>query len=220
MNDHSKFHRLNLPGVPEQLQGVVAIGQNASRRGLAPHELEQLFNCLLPGRALVRNVGGQPVVRGSGLHISLSHAEGLTVLALAPFPVGIDVERIDPEFDVLEFDPDLFGMEDFRELETCEAGSRCDHFYRLWTLKEAHLKRQGRSLVCDPLPNVSGAPNTSTAWITRPTGRYCVGVSWQAPVPSDLSHRPALGPFADGRLPQNPTVAVAGARSHFAMCHS
>ena len=212
MKDHSKFHRLNLPGVPEQLQGVVAIGQNASRRGLAPHELEQLFNCVLPGCAVVRNVGGQPVVRGSGLHISLSHAEGLTALALAPFPVGIDVERIDPEFDVLEFDPDLFGMQDFRELETCEASLRSDHFYRLWTLKEAHLKRQGRSLLCDRLPNVSGAPNMSTAWMVRPTGRYCVGVSWQAPVTSDLPPRPALGAFSEWRLPQKPTAAAAGAR--------
>ena len=91
MKDHSNFHRLNLPGVPEQLQGVVAIGQNASRRGLAPRELEQLFNCVLPGSAVVRNVGGQPVVRGSGLHISLSHAEGLTALALAYDGLEIEI---------------------------------------------------------------------------------------------------------------------------------
>lgn len=213
MNDQVKIHRLDLPGAPEQLHGVVAIGQNASRRGLAPRELEQLFDCLLPGRVVVRNVGGQPVVRGSGLHISLSHAEGLSALVRAPFPVGIDVERVDPEFDVLEFDPDLFGVQDFRELETFEASSRSDHFYRMWTLKEAHLKRQGRSLVCDPLPNVSGAPNTSTAWITCPTGRHCVGVSWQAPVSSDLSPHPVVGRFADRRLPRKSTAATAGARA-------
>lgn len=213
MKDHSKIYRLNLPGAPEQLQGVVAIGQNASRRSLAPHELEQVFDCLLPSRTVLRNVGGRPVVRGSGLHISLSHAEGVTALALAPMPVGIDIERIDPEFDVMEFDPDLFGTQDFRELETCQASSRSDHFYRLWTLKEAHIKRQGRSLLCGPLPNVSSAPNTSTAWITRPTGRYCIGVSWEALATSGLSPRPVLSPFADPRLPRKPTVAAAGARA-------
>jgi phosphopantetheinyl transferase len=210
MKDQVETHCLNLPGAPRELQAVAAIGESTSRRGLAPHELERLFDYMLAGCEVVRDVGGQPVVHGSSLHISLSHAEGLTALALAPFPVGIDIERIDPEFDVLEFDPDLFGIDDFHALETCETRSRRDHFYRLWTLKEAHLKRQGRNLLCGPLPNVSGASNASTAWIVRPTGRYCVAVSWQLPITSGLPPRPAPGAIAERRLPRNPATAAAG----------
>lgn len=202
MKDRSEFHHLDVPGAPEQLQAVMAIGANASRRGVAPHELDRLFDHILPGRVVVREAGGRPIVRGSRLHISLSHADGVSALAFAPFPVGIDVECVDPELDVLEFDPDLFGKQDFRALETCDAAVRRDHFYRLWTAKEAHLKLCGRNLLSDPLPIVSGAPNTSTAWIARPAGRYCVGVSWSSSVASDRSPRPAWNVLVDQPGPQ------------------
>ena len=197
MKDRSKFQYVDVPGAPRQLQAVMAIGANASRRGVAPHELDRLFDHMLPGRTVVREAGGRPTVRGSCLHISLSHSDGVSALALAPFPVGIDVECFDPELDVLGFDPDLFGKQDFRALETCDAASRREHFYQLWTLKEAHLKLCGRNLVSDPLPIVSGAPNTSTTWIARPAGRYCVGVSWSPAVASDRSPRPAWRALAD-----------------------
>ena len=215
MKHRSKIHHLNLPGAPERLQAVLAMGESASRRGLDSYELQRLFKLMLPGRAVVREGVGRPVVRGGGLHISLSHASGLSALALAPFPVGIDVERVDPDFDVLEFDPALFGEQDFRVLEACEAGLRRDHFYRLWTLKEAHLKRKGQNLLCEPLPSVSDAPDTSTAWITRPTGRYCVGVSWQAPAASDLSPRPAWNAPVNGPAPRQPKAVCPRARDQF-----
>jgi len=202
MKDRSKFHYLDVSGAPEQLQAVMAIGANTSRRGVAPNELERLFDHMLPGRAVVREADGRPIVRGTRLYISLSHADGVSALAVAPFPVGIDVECVDPELYVLEFDPDLFGKQDFRALETCDATSRRDHFYQLWTAKEAHLKLYGRNLLFDPLPIVSGAPNTSTTWIARPAGRYCVGVSWSSSIASDRSLRPAWNALVDQPGPQ------------------
>ncbi len=217
MKDRPELHHLNLPGAPEWLQAVVAIGENASRRGLSAYELEGLCDHMLPGRAVMRETSGRPVVRGSSLHISLSHADGLTALALAPFLVGIDVEWIDPEFDVFEFDLELFGAQDFHLLETCEGDSRRDHFYRLWTLKEANLKLRGRNLLSDPLHNISGAPNTCTAWITRPTGRYCVGVSWQAAA-SDLSPHPASNTLVDRPVPRQPMATCPRPRDHFEIC--
>jgi len=179
MKDRPELWHLKMPGAPERIQTVIAIGKDASRRGVAPHELEWLFDNVLSGRAVVRNADGRPVVRGSGLHISISHADGLSALVSAPFPVGIDIEWIDPEFDVSQFDQELFGEQDFHLIETCERGSRRNHFYRLWTLKEAHLKLRGQNLQSYPLPNVSGVRDASAAWIAWPTGRYCVGMCWR-----------------------------------------
>jgi len=184
-----------LRSAPKRLQAVVAIGKNTSRRGLAPYELERLFSHMLPGYTVAREASGRPIVLGSSLQISLSHADGVTALALAPFPVGVDVECVDPDFDILDIDPALFGEQDFRVLQTCDVSSRRDCFYRLWTLKEANLKLRGRNLLTDTLPSISGARDTSTAWITSTSGRYCVGAVGSGPL--NLSPRPVLGPPAD-----------------------
>ncbi len=93
-----------------------------------------------------------PVVRGrDDVHLSLSHAAGATVLAVAPFAIGIDIECVDPELDALAIDPELFGPRDYAFLQGQAEPTRLRHFYRLWTLKEARLKRFGRNLAERPL---------------------------------------------------------------------
>ena len=96
---------------------------------------------------------------------------------LAPVPVGLGVQCFDPDFDVLDIDPALFGEPDYCVLQTCDVSSRRDYFYRLWRLKEANLKLRGQNLLTDTLPSISGACDTSTAWITSASGHYCVGAS-------------------------------------------
>ncbi len=187
--------RLLLPGTPPGLEVAVAEASDGARRGLASHELDTLIETLLPGRAIVRLADGKAMVRGcDDLHLSLSHAQGTTVLAVAPFPVGIDIECVDPELDALAIDPDLFGVRDFAFLQAQAGAARRAHFYRLWTLKEARLKRFGRSLASDPLPQLlqddAGpsapvlegrlGPDMSTGWLSRAGQRYCVGVCWDA----------------------------------------
>jgi phosphopantetheinyl transferase len=187
------IHRLQLAGAPHGLEIAVMEGGDGARRGLAALELDHLFETLLPGHAIVRLSGGRPVVRGRGdLHVSLSHAQGTSVLAAAPFPVGIDIEPVDPDLDALAIDPALFGARDFAFLQAQAGAARRAHFYRLWTLKEARLKRFGRTLASDPLPELltgdadpgsaalEGRLGTdmSTGWLTRAGQRYCVGVCW------------------------------------------
>jgi 4'-phosphopantetheinyl transferase superfamily len=181
-----QLSHLQLSGAPRGLQVAVAEGADKLRRGLATDELDRLTEALLPGVPLVRLAGGQPVVRGrDDLHLSLSHAAGATALAVAPVPVGVDIEWMDPGLNVLAIGADLFSLRDFAFIEVQDAAGRVEQFYRLWTLKEARLKRSGRTLADSELPEILGADGRQSAdmathFVTLGAKRYCVGVCWGA----------------------------------------
>ncbi len=90
---------------------------------------------------LTAGANGKPFVPG-GPQFNLSHSGPLAVLALAPFPVGVDVEQCRPvESGVakLVFTPAELA-------EWAAAGCSEAVFYRGWTRKEAVLKAQGATL--------------------------------------------------------------------------
>ena len=185
-----QVRRVNFAGAPAGLEAVVAEGADATRRGLALPELDRLLELMLPGRVVERLPGGQPAVRGhDGLILSLSHAVGATAIAIAPFPVGVDIEHCEADVDALAIDAELLGMRDYAYLAAQDGDRRRDEFYRLWTLKEARLKRFGLNLATTALPQIieDEAPqerdgplgrDMSTAWLDAPGRRYCLGLCW------------------------------------------
>ena len=93
--------------------------------------------------ALPLGVGanGKPFLPG-GPQFNLSHSGALALLALAPFPVGVDIERcrpVEPGVAKLVFTPAEWA-------EWAAAGCSETVFYRGWTRKEAVLKAQGATL--------------------------------------------------------------------------
>jgi hypothetical protein len=186
-----QVRRVHFAGAPAGLDAIVAEGADATRRGLAPAELDRLLELMLPGLAVERMPDGRPAVRGhvrgrGGLMLSLSHAVGATALAIAPFPVGIDIERYEPDIDALAIDAELFGDRDYTFLAAHDEDRRRDAFYRLWTLKEARLKRFGRTLADSKLPDLASlaGDDMSTAWLDAPARRYCLGLCWGQARPS------------------------------------
>jgi 4'-phosphopantetheinyl transferase superfamily len=175
---------LQPPGAPKALKVAVAEGAESTRRGLPPGEIDRLFEALLPGRAIVRRAGGGPVARGADdIYLSVSHAASASALAVAPFPVGIDLERVDPDFDPLSIDPVVFGARDLAFVKMQAEAARRDHYYRLWTLKEARLKHLGRTLADGPLPDILGdnAPpgvGMTSVWLAQSGNRYCLSACW------------------------------------------
>ncbi|KOU42032.1 hypothetical protein ADK55_26990 [Streptomyces sp. WM4235] len=107
-----------------------------------------------PGRLLIEREPcagcggphGRPYLPGRPVHFSLSHAGDLVLVALAPVPVGVDVE---PERDASLIGDTVDALHDVEraELLGLPARARGAAFARCWARKEAALKSTGTGLV-------------------------------------------------------------------------
>ncbi|MDT0436592.1 MULTISPECIES: 4'-phosphopantetheinyl transferase superfamily protein [Streptomyces] len=130
---------------------------------------------------------GRPTLRTPGVHFSLSHSGGLVMVALAPAPVGVDVEGLATVRTVLGAQSALHRAE-AQELARLPEPERPAAFTRAWVRKEAYLKGLGTGLVRDPSLDYVGtgaAPRApSPEWTLRdvlvPTG-YAAAVALRAP---------------------------------------
>lgn len=95
---------------------------------------------------IVRHGRGAPTVDASGrpLHVSLSHSENWMLLAVSrTHRVGVDIERIDPDADVVRLARRFFPANEADELASLPSSERHEAFFRAWTRKEAILKGVG-----------------------------------------------------------------------------
>ncbi|MEV0318567.1 4'-phosphopantetheinyl transferase family protein [Streptomyces sp. NPDC050658] len=92
---------------------------------------------------------GRPAVAGgAGPHFSLSHTDGLALLAFADRPVGVDIERV-PAADVVDDVAAALHPAERAELAALPQAVRAMAFARCWTRKEACLKGTGEGLAGD-----------------------------------------------------------------------
>ncbi|MDX2163347.1 MAG: 4'-phosphopantetheinyl transferase superfamily protein [bacterium] len=116
------------------------------------------------------------------VHFNLSHSDELALVAVAPYPVGIDLEIMRPLAwqTVIRTAEIGFSAEELATLHGLPASERVGVFYRIWTRKEALMKgigdgfrltktfsvphtgegvRVGEWLICDcdPMPGAAAA---------------------------------------------------------------
>ncbi|MEU8778353.1 4'-phosphopantetheinyl transferase superfamily protein [Streptomyces sp. NPDC048606] len=89
---------------------------------------------------------GRPHLPGDPVHFSLSHSGDLVLVALAPVPVGVDVEAVRPPAPAAHPAGALHRAEQ-AELLALPHRERAAAFARCWTRKEAVLKSTGRGLL-------------------------------------------------------------------------
>ncbi|MFI8105272.1 4'-phosphopantetheinyl transferase family protein [Streptomyces sp. NPDC086023] len=129
---------------------------------------------------------GRPVLPGDALHFSLSHCAGLSLLAFAATPVGVDVEAVPPPATVAET-ADVLHPREAAELALLDPGERALAFTRVWTRKEAYLKGLGIGLSENPAADYVGSgpvpshpPGWSLSDVAVPAG-HCAAVALELP---------------------------------------
>lgn len=96
-----------------------------------------------------RGPHGKPSIVDSCEWLAFNFSDSGDWLALAVSggpEVGVDLERCDPQRDVLRLARRCYGPAEIADLEACDASQRSARFYDYWTLKEARVKALGGAL--------------------------------------------------------------------------
>ena len=156
------------PGAPRDMVRTLARAALADLLGVAP----------------LTNLRGEPP-RAPGrpdLHLSLSHAEGLSLLACHSAPVGVDVQALPVQADAAtaalflgpHWYPDPSGK--------AQADPMSVAFAAAWTQHEARLKCAGEPLVEWNEALVARLARYRCAPLQGAALRgWCTAVAWQAP---------------------------------------
>lgn len=95
---------------------------------------------------ILKNENGKPYVENACVHFSLSHTNGLAACVVADCPVGVDCERLvtKNEDDIKKFANRFFVENEINLLE--RSGFSSLDFFKLWTGKEATIKKRGSNM--------------------------------------------------------------------------
>ncbi|MFF3620356.1 4'-phosphopantetheinyl transferase family protein [Streptomyces sp. NPDC002467] len=133
------------------------------RLGLAPAEVvlvrEDCPGCGGPH--------GRPAVAGGGVHFSLSHSGDVAYVALAPVPVGVDIEEVPGAQAVTDVLGALHPTET-AELTALSEADRRVALARVWARKEACLKGIGTGIglgLVEPYVGAGPSPAPVPEWL-------------------------------------------------------
>jgi 4'-phosphopantetheinyl transferase len=107
-------------------------------RALLLDALEAVLGEADPAALVTGDEGGVRYLAAE-LHLNLSHSGDFFAVALAPLPVGVDLERRRPRA-VAGQAARLFCTREAARLAELGGDTQLEAFYRLWTLKEAACK--------------------------------------------------------------------------------
>jgi 4'-phosphopantetheinyl transferase len=111
----------------------------ADKLGISPHEV-----------SLQLHPNGKPFIQGSkAVYFNLTHSADVIILAVTEEgEIGVDIERVDREFDWTRVDSVLAPseIEWIKENELIDPFSVYPRFFQIWTLKEAYIKCTGEGM--------------------------------------------------------------------------
>ncbi len=94
-----------------------------------------------------RNTYDRPYIPNSNIDFNISHSKNYVVCVFAKnLSVGVDIEAINPNINIEEFKI-IFTDKEFDLI--MKSKDSIEIFYRLWTIKEAVLKADGRGFNCN-----------------------------------------------------------------------
>ena len=174
----------------------------------------------VPPESLVFVYGehGKPALQSGELHFNLSNSDHRAVLGVTrAAPIGIDVERINPERGRPEIAERFFAPEEIAELTALKGDAYTYAFFQLWARKEAVLKAMGTGISGGlssfavphgPLPQAVHIPSQN-CWVGNLSRAfpYLEGERFSSAV-ALLAHEPLIRPVCDTvfRIPVRRTL--------------
>ncbi|MEA3188612.1 MAG: 4-phosphopantetheinyl transferase [Chthoniobacter sp.] len=107
------------------------------------------------------NDAGKPYIPGFPLHFNLSHSGSEMLLAVGSQAVGIDLEQVRNDLDVIDLARAHFALDEIDELLSLATENRTRRFFEAWVSKEALAKALGVGIT-------GGLASTKPDWIVRP----------------------------------------------------
>jgi 4'-phosphopantetheinyl transferase len=112
--------------------------------------LGRSLDCDPPGVAIRYSATGKPELADPphrGLHFNVTHSQQVAIIAVSrDRPIGVDVERIRPDFATEEIAGRFFSAAERAALARLAAVEQPLAFFRCWTRKEAFIKATGAGL--------------------------------------------------------------------------
>jgi 4'-phosphopantetheinyl transferase len=120
------------------------------------------------------NKYGKPQLADSNiLRFNIAHSEDSIVLGFSEnMAIGIDVEKIKTDFDIMEIARNYFSEREIEALGNFPPSQRARAFYRCWTRKESFIKAKGTGL--------SFPLNAFTVSLNRDDSAKLLETQWQA----------------------------------------
>lgn len=114
---------------------------------------------------------GKPRLAAGGLEFSVSHGDGLALIAVAHARVGVDVQRVEHAVgdELTELTEFVLSPRERRALLRLADSERLFAYYRAWTRKEAYVKATGEGISGRPLTEIELADD-------QPRLRAVVGI--------------------------------------------
>ncbi|MGN5755667.1 4'-phosphopantetheinyl transferase family protein [Acinetobacter calcoaceticus] len=111
----------------------------ADKLGISPYEVN-----------IQLHPNGKPFVQGSkAVYFNLTHSADVIILAVTEEgEIGVDIEKVDREFEWMRVDSvlDLSEIEWIKEKELTDSSSVFQRFFQIWTLKESYIKCTGEGM--------------------------------------------------------------------------
>lgn len=133
----------------KEFAGRFRLEEDKNRFTTGRHALRLLLSKYHPGSGDIifhTDTAGKPRLRdpAAGISFNLSHSGGWVLLAFAKNEIGVDVEKIDPDFIYKDLIEEHFSRAEEKFIRS-SANPRAA-FYTLWTRKEALTKAWGTGL--------------------------------------------------------------------------
>ena len=166
-------------GSPEYVDGILA-KLGAKEWSESVSGLNALFAAMNeakidPATAVIKRLeSGKPVFTNIPYYFNISHSCGRAVCVLSDIEVGVDIEFIKKvrAFDLIA--ENFFAPEEIKRFRS--AKNSAEEFYRIWTRKEALLKKSGSGIEYKKLKSIDTFVYEEAEFIEYKRGQYMTTV--------------------------------------------